>query len=167
MIRFEKATPADAPALTAVQARTFDDDSRRFGGQPRGGPPGYDSTAWQIDIMRKATAYYKILSDDQVIGGIILFNFRPGQYELGRIYVDPDFQNRGIGQQAMQFIEDAHPDAVRWTLETPSWATRNHHFYEKVGYVKTGEVKAGRMAAFRYEKRIAPRRQVYPERNNP
>ena len=156
MIRFEQATPADAPALAEVQTRTFDDDSRRFAGQPCGGPPGYNSAAWQIDMLRRATAYYKILSDDQIIGGIIVFNLKPGHYELGRIYLDPAFQDRGIGQQAIRFIEQAHPDAVRWTLGTPSWAARNHHFYEKVGYVKTREVQDGDMIEFRYEKRIAP-----------
>ncbi len=35
-ITFKQAAPADAEALTAVQRRTFDDDSRRHGHRPRG-----------------------------------------------------------------------------------------------------------------------------------
>ncbi len=139
MIRFERATPADAEVLTAVQVRTFDDDSRRFLNKPRGGPPGYDSVQWQRMIMQRAAAYYKIVADDVVIGGMIVFNMGGGHYELGRIYLDPAHQDRGIGQQAMRFVEQAHPQAKRWTLDTPLWATRNHYFYEKLGYRRVRE----------------------------
>lgn len=60
MIKFVKAKFEDAEKLTEVQIRTFDDDSRRFSGQPSGGPPGYNSVRWQLMIMRKGI-YYKIL----------------------------------------------------------------------------------------------------------
>ena len=149
MIQFEQATPADAPALTAVQKRTFDDDAQRFAGQPSGGPPGYDSVRWQIEIMGKAAAYYKVLADGQIIGGMIVFDKGREHCVLGRIWIDPAFQNQGIGATAMQFIEQAHPQARRWTLDTPAWATRNHHFYEKMGYVKVREGDG----FFHYEKR--------------
>jgi ribosomal protein S18 acetylase RimI-like enzyme len=147
---FEKATPADAAVLTAVQKRTFDDDSRRFAGRPGGGPPGYDSERWQLVTMIKAAAYYKILDDGQVIGGIIVFDKGGGHFHLGRIWIDPDYQDRGIGGQAIRFIEQAHPQATKWTLDTPAWAVRNHHFYEKAGYVKTREADG----FFFYEKKM-------------
>jgi GNAT superfamily N-acetyltransferase len=147
---FEKATPDDAAALTAVQKRTFDDDSQRFAGQPSGGPPGYDSERWQLMMMIRATAYYKILDDDQIIGGIIVFDKGGGHFELGRIWIAPDYQDRGTGGQAIQFIEQAHPQATRWRLDTPAWAVRNHHFYEKAGYVKIREANG----FFFYEKRM-------------
>lgn len=137
MIRFKRARPADAPALAELQTRTFDDDSRRHGQGDRGGPPGYDSQAWQREVMRKA-AYYKVLDDERIIGGVIVFNMGGGHYELARVYIDPDYQGRGIGGQVIDFIERAFP-ARRWTLDTPAWALRNQHFYEKHGYVKIGE----------------------------
>jgi hypothetical protein len=28
-------------------------------------------------------------------------------------------------------VERSYPDAKSWKLETPSWATKNHYFYEK------------------------------------
>lgn len=73
-ITFERAAPEDALILTDVQTRTFDDDSRRFAGQSSGGPPGYNSAQWQVEMMLRAEAYYKILADGQIIGGIIVFN---------------------------------------------------------------------------------------------
>lgn len=138
MITLERAVPEDAEVLAAVQTRTFDDDSRRHGRGERGGPPGYDSAAWQTRMMREA-AYYKILDGAQIIGGAIIFDKGGGHIYLGRIYLDPAYQDRGIGAQAIRLIEAAYPLARRWTLETPLWAARNQHFYERQGYVRVGE----------------------------
>jgi len=105
-----------------------------------GGPPGYDSVDWNADWIAK-TPYYKILCDGQIVGEIIVFDIGRGHYELGRIYIDPDVQNRGIGQQAVKQMFEAFPEAVKWTLGTPSWAIRNRHFYEKMGFVKVRETE--------------------------
>jgi GNAT superfamily N-acetyltransferase len=154
MVTFEKATPADATALTAVQTRTFDDDSRRFTAQLSGGPPGYDEIDWQLQMMGLGH-YYKIVADERLIGGLIVFDQGGGHYELGRIYIDPAYQNQGLGGQAMQFIEQTFPQARQWTLDTPSWAVRNQHFYEKWGYAKVQEEAiAPGFTLFFYEKHL-------------
>jgi len=151
MIKFAKATCADAQQLTEVQIKTFDDDSRRFFGKPNGGPPGYDSVKFQLDMMEQGI-YYKILDEDTIIGGIIIFRSKNGHYNLGRIYVDPDYQNRGVGTKAISFLENEFPDAQVWNLDTPMVATRNHHFYEKLGYVRTGDDGVDQ---YLYEKKMA------------
>jgi len=140
-MRIEIAYIEDAKALTEVQVRTFDDDSGRFAGQEKGGPPGYDSVEWQINIMQHSK-YYKIMYYTRIIGGIILFDMGDGVFNLGRIYIDPEYQNMGVGTNAIKFIEMAFPQARKWTLETPGFAVRNHHFYEKMGYIKVGESRA-------------------------
>ncbi|HEX3044101.1 MAG TPA: GNAT family N-acetyltransferase [Bacillota bacterium] len=150
MIKFVRAKIEDAEKLTEVQIKTFDDDSRRFFGQPHGGPPGYNSVKWQLMIMRKGI-YYKILDGSKIIGGIIVFKVGAGNYNLGRIYIDPEYQDQGIGTQAMNFIESTFRDAQRWTLETPKVATRNHHFYEKLGYIRVGNDGPD---GYLYEKRL-------------
>jgi hypothetical protein len=39
-----------------------------------------------------------------------------------------------------QFIEATYPDTLSWTLGTPAWAVKNHHFYEvKCGFRKVDE----------------------------
>jgi RimJ/RimL family protein N-acetyltransferase len=53
----------------------------------------------------------------------------------------------------MQAIERAHPAAMRWTLDTPAYAHRNHHFYEKLGFQKAGEHDVDGFLLFAYEKR--------------
>ena len=153
MLRFEKAKPEDAKTLALVSGRAFDNDVH-YGAPGTGGPPGYKHDMWQIRMMARGH-YYKITLDEGVtfiIGGLIVFQNSYGDCELGRIFIDPKYQNQGIGTQAMAFMEQAFPEARRWTLGTPSWNLRTQHFYEKVGFVRIGtEGRDG----IRYEKRMA------------
>jgi len=89
--------------------------------------------------MMRIGQYYKILVDGQIVGGFIVFRKAPREYELGRIFVDPEFQNQGIGTQAFDFLWQEFPLAKRWTLGTPAWNRRTRHFYRKVGFVEIGE----------------------------
>jgi RimJ/RimL family protein N-acetyltransferase len=160
VIDIARATTADAAILTAIQTRTFADDNRQ---KPPGcsmeGPPGHDSVEWNSEWIEK-TPYYKILVDGQIVGGIIVFEMGPGHCELGRIFVDPTFQNRGVGQQAVRLMFDRFQAVEKWTLGTPSWATRNQHFYEKMGFVRVRETEidpALGWSGVEYERILAPR----------
>lgn len=141
MIKIEKATIKDAEELTEIQTRTFEDDNKlKPAGCSMDGPPGYDSVDWNAEWIEK-TPCYKILVDDQVAGGIIIFELGERHFELGRIWIDPDLQNRGIGQQAVALMFGAFPEAKKWIVGTPSFAVRNQHFYEKMGFVRIGETE--------------------------
>jgi len=136
VIDIEEATLKDAAKLVEIQIRTFVDDNKlKPPGCCLGGPPGYDSVDWNIHWIQN-TPYYKVLFNRQIVGGLILFDKGDDHFEVGRIWVDPDYQNQGIGQRAMQAMFSLHPEAKKWTLGNPSWAVRNQHFYEKVGFVK-------------------------------
>jgi RimJ/RimL family protein N-acetyltransferase len=136
MIQFKKARPGDAKGLALASWRAFDNDIN-YGAKGKGGPPGYNSEKWQSKMMRMGK-YYKILDDYRIIGGIVIFDKGNGHYYLCRIFIEPDYQNQGIGAQAIEFIEKTFPQAKRWTLDTPQWNKRTQHFYEKMGYVKIG-----------------------------
>ncbi len=134
-----KARPQDAPALAEASKRAFHSDVHCGAPPgPPGGPPGYDSTQWQRRMMRLGQ-YYAIVVGGQIVGGIIVFRKSPREYELGRIYVAPDFQNQGIGTQAVEFLWQEFPLAKRWTLDTPIWNRRTRHFYRKMGFEEIGE----------------------------
>ncbi len=150
MLRFEKARPGDAKTLAIISGRAFDNDVN-YGAPGPGGPPGYKHEMWQIRMMTRGQ-YYKIIQDEEaplIIGGFIVFQNSYGDCELGRIFIEPEYQNQGIGTQAMAFMEKAFPEARRWTLGTPAWNLRTQHFYEKAGYVKVRD--EGR-DGIRYEK---------------
>jgi RimJ/RimL family protein N-acetyltransferase len=135
-IAFRKARSGDADALAKASERAFHSDIH-CGAPGLGGPPGYDSPEWQRKMMRLGQ-YYTISSRGQVIGGIIVFRKAPREYNLGRIFVDPDFQNQGVGTRAFDFLWQEYPLAKRWTLGTPEWNRRTRHFYKKVGFEEVG-----------------------------
>ena len=137
MVRFLRAVPRDADKLARASKSAFENDIHY--GAPNadgkgGGPPGYQSPEWQRRMMRGGR-YYKILAEDQLVGGFIVFTRSLRQYVLGRIFIHADFQDRGIGTQAMDFMFREFPLAKSWTLETPTWNQRTRHFYEKMGFV--------------------------------
>lgn len=156
MVRIRRANKADAEKLTEIQRYTFRHDNER---KPLGcvleGPHGHDSVAWNKQMIRDAY-YYVIEYDGRVIGGVIVFAGRTAHCELGRIYVDPSVQNRGIGQQAMRLVFNEFPQDTLWTVGTPEWAFSNHRFYESIGFHKVRETPVDPdlgWAGFEYERR--------------
>jgi RimJ/RimL family protein N-acetyltransferase len=136
-IHLEKARPGDAAALAHISQRAFDNDIR-YGAPGPGGPPGYNLDGWQRRMM-KVGDYYRILVADQIVGGAIVFRKQIREYELGRIFIEPDYQNQGVGTEAFELLWQAYPLAKKWTLGTPAWNQRTRHFYKKVGFVEIGE----------------------------
>ncbi len=138
-LHFVEATEADVPALTEVMTRSFNDDSLRFHGEQEGGPDGYNDGRFFQQWMGPGICF-KIMLGDRLIGAFIVFKDFPEKDSnvLGTIFLDPEFQGHGIGTFTMEYIHDTFP-AKHWVLDTPEWHTRNHHFYEKLGYRKVGE----------------------------
>ena len=138
-LSFVEIAEEDLPELTEVMTRSFDDDSRKHRGLERGGPEGYDNgdffRTWLFPYQESVG--YKILSKGQIIGGIIVWILPEGDNILGTIFVDPAYQDRGVGTRTWQFIESTYPETKSWRLATPDWDTKNHHFYAvKCGFSK-------------------------------
>lgn len=152
MVSFELVKECDANILFDIALRAFDDDYKLYGCIP----PGIDSIDWHLEKIRDGL-YYKIILDGKIIGGFKLFNCGKKHFQLGAIYIDPEFHNKGIGTQTIEFIEKTYFSVKKWTLDTPYKNYRNHHFYEKMGYKKTGEFKPDPkedFCLFLYEKNI-------------
>ncbi|MDQ2087956.1 GNAT family N-acetyltransferase [Herbivorax sp. ANBcel31] len=111
----------------------------------------------KISLKIQKHYYYKILVDDKILGGIHAYKKSDSIYCLNRIYVRPDYENLGIGKMAMEFIEKEITDADIWTLETPHKSYKNHHFYEKLGYKRTGNIEdfSENLKLIHYKKTVA------------
>lgn len=152
-IVIEPATIDDAEALAEVSRRAFEHDIN-YGAPGPCGPPGYDSADWQREMMQSGR-FFKVLERDRLIGGFVLFRLADGSVELGRAFLEPGCQNRGLGGELLRFAEGVFPETRRLVLDTPSWNLRTQHFYEQGGYVKFGEIDTGEgFVLFQYEKRI-------------
>jgi GNAT superfamily N-acetyltransferase len=135
-LAFEEITEDDIPELTRVMTRAFDDDAQKHLGQERGGPEGYDNgdffRQWLFGYQESVG--YKVVSGEEVVGGIIVWILPEDHNVLGTIFVDPEFQDMGVGERTWRFIEETYPQTKSWRLATPKWATKNHHFYQKCGF---------------------------------
>jgi len=147
-VRLERAVSEDAETLAEISKRAFHSDINV--GAPKGendtsgegGPPGYDSPEFQARMM-KVCHYYKAIFGGRIVGGLITSRRRPSHYELERIFVDPEYHNRGIATRAFEQVFAMYPDAKIWTLGTPEWNVKTKHFYEKLGFVQMGWTKEG------------------------
>ena len=152
-VDFEQATPGDAENLVKVQIAAFHDDARIYPGVDIGGPPGYDSVEAMLATIARGECH-KVALDGEIIGGITVIDQGEGHFHLEVLAIDPAHHNKGFGTQAMGFIERTFPATV-WTLDTPTFATRNQHFYERLGFVRVGETVVPDITLIQYEKRLS------------
>jgi ribosomal protein S18 acetylase RimI-like enzyme len=149
-IDFEQAASADAEDLVRVQVAAFHDDARLYPGVGLGGPDGYDSVEAMLAKIARDEVH-KVSLDGEIVGAITVVDQGTGHFHLDVLTIDPAHHNKGIGSEAMAFIERTFPATV-WTLDTPTFATRNQHFYERLGFVKVGETVFPDITLIQYEK---------------
>ena len=115
-------------------------------------------------LERKASEYYIIKADGLPVGAIRVCH-RKRDYEppagevpayISPLFILPRFQNRGIAQIAVKMVFDLYPEATVWRLDTIKQEEGNCHFYEKLGFVKTGveHIVNERMTLIDYEKKM-------------
>lgn len=129
-----RATEDDAEALMALKHRAFAEEIARHGVEP----PGFRDIEGQRRAIRERV-YYKVLLGGRLVGGVSLVDKGEAGWYVSAVYVDAGLQGTGVGTRAMQAVFAAHPEPRVWRLETPSTSHHNHRFYEKLGFVRTGE----------------------------
>lgn len=144
----ERAYEDDAAELVEARNKSFYDDYIGFGECP-----GYNIPVDEMKQRIRKSFIYKIIKDGKIIGDISIQKRNDGYYWIGCLEIIPEYQNMGIGSEALRYIESIYPDAVKWGLETPVHNVRNCCFYEKVGFVGVGDTKHSEEITLRsYEK---------------
>lgn len=98
-----------------------------------------------IDIVKEkmdranTTAYIFKLNDVNV-GWVRVTELAEVTYKISALCVLPEYQNRGIAQEALKQIESHYPKAQKWILDTILQEKGNCHLYEKLGYKKVGDL---------------------------
>lgn len=77
----------------------------------------------------------------KIIGGCTVYAEENERYYVKILYVEMEWQNKGVGTIILNELDKEFPKAKSWYLETPYRSYRNHHFYEKMGYRKVGETE--------------------------
>ena len=137
VLYIEKTKLEDATELWEIQRKAFYDDLEKYKDDMN---PANESLERLKEKIIKFI-YFTIFLDGKIIGGVDIRKKGETQYRLNRIYIDPSFQNGGLGFRVIKLIESYFPNATTWDLDTPHLSFRNQHLYEKLGYKKVGEHK--------------------------
>ncbi len=151
-IRLEKATFEDAEVLKSVAVLAFTSDYEQYGSFP----PGVNSLDWHKSAIEKGH-YYKISYDNEIAGGICVIPSVNDLIKIKYFFISDIYQNRSIGSTIMELMEKKYSNTRTWALVTPYKAYRNHHFYEKFGFSKVGEIQPdpnNEFKVFKYKKEI-------------
>ena len=93
----------------------------------------------------------KILCNERPVDCVSCKKKEKKIYEIGCLCVIPEFQGKGIGTQAIEFVKEFYKDWEEFTLITPADKLENVKFYsEKCGFniestEKDGNVKVVRL----------------------
>lgn len=133
-----KATAVDAETMLELQKKCFAMHFERYHDVEKS--PYNDTTDKILSrITRGKSNYYKMILGKLLVGCLWVVEKEPEIFRIGIVYVIPQYQNKGIGQQAFAMAESLHSNAICWELDCPEDLARNRHCYEKLGYKLTGE----------------------------
>jgi GNAT superfamily N-acetyltransferase len=127
------AEPADAEAIHALQILAYQSEARRYDNWSI--PPLVET----VDAVREHIERHvvlKALLGDRLAGsvrGVV----EDGVCTVGRLIVDPELQQRGIGAALLEAIEARHPGVTAFELFTGDRSEGNLRLYRRHGYVET------------------------------
>ena len=129
-IEYRQAVLEDAELLVNIYNASFYDDYMRYGSCP-----GYGKTKEMMEESISKYIKYIILCDNESVGCVSCIKLENGTYEISCLCVIPEYQGKGIGTQAIQFVKTSYEDWKMLTLVTPISKKHNVKFYtEKCGF---------------------------------
>lgn len=138
VIDIVRSMESDAGRLAEVFNLSFCDDYLKYGECL-----GYNKTEETMLSNMKNHEVYSIIFNRVIVGAISVKRVTATDYFLGALCVIPEYANKGIGQQAIKFLERQYRNATHWRLETPMDKVQNHYFYKKFGFEITKVYKDG------------------------
>ncbi|WP_066367594.1 GNAT family N-acetyltransferase [Neobacillus fumarioli] len=151
-VKINKTSLTEADKLLSIQREVFASDLKKY--------KDYDTSpaTETIDFFKyriNHSYHYTMFVDGKIAGGVCIVKVSDTHYRLFRIFLSPSYQNIGLGSKILAQIEKKFPQVKTWSLDTPKDNRRNRHFYEKLGYRKTGEFAVNeRLILIEYEKKI-------------
>ena len=145
-IEYRRAVPEDAEMLINIYNASFYSDYMRFGACP-----GYGKTIEMMEGSIKADPKYIILCDNRPVGCVSCKMLETGVYEITCLCIVPEYQGKGLGTGAVQFVKSLYEDWKKITLVTPLDKKENVKFYtEKCGFRIVSFEKDGNVELARF-----------------
>jgi len=129
------ATADDLPEILTLQKRCYQENALRYNNPDI--PPLRQSFE-EIKAEFDRSTFLKATADGKIIGSIRGF-CSEGSCFICRLFVHPDFQNRGTGRKLLHAIEHHFSGILRFELFTGHKDDKNIALYTKMGYRKFKE----------------------------
>lgn len=137
-----RASEKDLPEILALQKQAFGEVVKMLGfetAQP------LEQTLEEIkDEFRKGIFLKCVTDGNRIIGSVRGHEDGNGSCMVGKLMVDVDLQNRGIGKSLMTELENYFPNCSLFSLFTSTATPNTIHLYKFLGYIqKSKEIKDG------------------------
>jgi len=147
----EVATPNDVTALAALINSAYRGEGSRAGWTTEADyfeGQSIDPANLEADLFRAPGRYMLMLREAGTLLGCVYLRSGEGSCYLGMLSINPASQAKGLGRQLMAAAEDKARalGATRMVLRVLHPRTELMEWYERRGYIKTGET-----APFPYE----------------
>ena len=155
MITVTLTLPEEAEVLAAIQKAAFQPLYERY--HDDGNPHLRGAEDILKRLSREDFRCYTIREDGEIVGGIFykcagrtifVDPLQPDDCYLGRIFIRPDRQGRGIAKAAIRRTMTEFPAARRFWVDYPADLEKNRRCYEGCGFRDTGmrtEVEGGKL----------------------
>lgn len=143
---FRRAVPDDAALLVRIYNASFYSDYLKYDECP-----GYGKTKETMEASIRNYPKFIILCGGRPVGCVSCKELEAEAYEVGCLCVVPEFQGRGLGTQAIQFLQSFYKDWKKFTLATPVDKRENVRFYtEKCGFTMASTERDGNVELARF-----------------
>lgn len=144
-LNFRRAVTDDTDLLIQLYNSSFFQDYLRYGECP-----AYGKTKEQMQQSILMFPKDIILCDDIPVGAISANDRGNGEYYIGCLCVIPEYQNKGIGTEAMKHFLESHINWKKISLITPYDKDENIYFYtQKCGFKISGTELDGKVQVVR------------------
>ncbi len=145
----ETADINDAAQILLLQKEAFQSEAKAYNDFEI---PPLTETIEELKQLFKNHIFLKATVDGKIVGSVRA-SLNNGTCHIGRLVVDPKFQNQGIGKKLLSEVERKCASCKRFELFTGIKSAKNIHLYEKEGYraFKT-EAVSGKLSLICFEK---------------
>jgi ribosomal protein S18 acetylase RimI-like enzyme len=150
MITITRSDRNDAKAILELQKLAYLSEAQFY--HDSSIPPLVQSLA-NLESEYQTHVFLRAIRNGEIIGSVRAYE-KDRTCHIGRLIVNPDHQNKGIGKQMMNRIEEEFSDSLRFELFTGSRSGKNLAFYQKLGYRIFRYGKLNDMIEFAYLEKI-------------
>ncbi len=129
-MRIETASVNDAEEILQLQRIAYQTEAQLYDDFTI---PPLTETLGELTALFGSHVFLKATVEGKIVGSVRA-SVNTGTCHIGRLIVNPAFQNQGIGSKLLVEIERKCAVCRRFELFTGIKSVRNIHLYEKAGY---------------------------------